>query len=413
MTKKISCFSVYVLYVHVNLTKIHSSVACMSLNAKASILLTGDKSDFSFSAAVVAACFGPPAMYVLLYGSTLHFMFLFLAVIMFKVFVLFDLNPTSKSITQTVGSRMFQRPTSKAVPGPISVRESKRCPMESPRVNQQRNALPRIPVPPATQIVSADDAVTKTRRSLLNKVSPDKLDDITAKLTQTFNLYSEPSILKKDAAEFFSLLFAAVSRQPEYVFVFTELVDRISQAVLDCDLSEDLLINQAQLQWSSICLTPVEKTKSWETLIDEQDKQDARARHKAKQLAISEFCGLLASANLIPPSFPLTWLESLMRPIVASTQSRIIANPASLENAVEIVCRGIRGLGQCESRCLFTDMDSVRFGVLCRTIGSLQTVSSRVRCLIQDIIELRESGWSKLPSWKKAMQPAKRLSSTS
>ena len=383
----------------------------MSSIGRTSVLMTGDKSEKPFSTIVIIACFGPPAIYVLLYGSTLHFIYLFLAVIVFKLFLLLDIHSLSKSLSTDGNSR--KRQLAKFQPGPISVRESKRGPVESPRTYPQKISLSRIVVPPATTIVSADDALTKIRRSLLNKVSPDKLDDISAKLIGTFNMYSEPSVLKKDAAEFFSLLFAAVSRQPEYVNVFTELVDRISGAVLEPDLSEDLLINQAQIQWSSICLTPVEKSKGWENSMDEQDKQDARVRHKAKQLAISEFCGLLASANLIPPSFPLTWLESLMRPIVASTQSRIIANPASLENAVEIVCRGIRGLGQCESRGLFTDMDSVRFGVLCRAVGSLPTLSSRVRCLIQDIMELRESGWSKLPSWKKAMQPTKRLSSTS
>ena len=385
----------------------------MSSIGRTTFLVSNDKAEKSFSTSVITACFGPPAMYVLLYGSTIHFIYLFVAVIVFKLFLLLDISSISKGLPASASTETTQRHFAKNSPAAISLRDSKRCPMDSPRIHSQKIVQSRIPVPPATTIVSSDDAITKTRRSLLNKVSPDKLDDISAKLIQTFNMYSEPSILKKDAAEFFSLLFAAVSRQPEYVNVFTELVDRISSAVLDADLSEDLLINQAQIQWSGICLTPVEKSKGWENLMDEQDKQDARVRHKAKQLAVSEFCGLLASANLIPPSFPLTWLESLMRPIVASTQSRIIANPASLENAVEIVCRGIRGLGQCESRGLFTDMDSVRFGVLCRTMGSLPTLSSRVRCLIQDIMELRESGWSKLPSWKKAMQPTKRLSSVS
>ena len=371
-----------------------------------------DKAENSFSIAMVTVCLGPPAMYVLLYGDMKHFVYLFLLVVVCRLFVMFDTVPLLKStsITTNLSSNIRQ---SKVTPIHSGPRENKRTPMESPRGLHPRQPPIRVAVPPATQIVSSDDALTKTRRSLLNKVSPDKLDDITSKLINTFNKFSDPSIFKRDASEFFALVFAAVSRQPEYVAVFTELVERISMALLDADVSEDLLINQSQLQWSSICLTPAEKTKAWEAVADDQDKQDARLRHKAKQLAISEFCGLLASANLIPPSFPLTWLESLMRPIVASTQSRVIANPASLENAVEIICCGIRGLGQCESRCLFTDMDSVRFGVLCRAIGSLPTLSSRVRCLIQDVMDLRESGWSKLPSWKQAMQPTKRLSSHS
>ena len=369
-----------------------------------------EKTDKSFSVAVTTACFGPPAMYILLYGSTLHFIYLFLAVVVYKIVALFDMVSLSKVVPLDKRYDNVTRKAHKATPSVSTGRDSKRLPLEAARQPQNRE---RIPAPPATAIVSSDDALTKVRRSLLNKVSPDKLDDIVAKLIQTFNMYSEPSILKKDASELFSLIFAAVSRQPEYVSVFTELVQRITTTVLDSDLSEDLLINQCQMQWSSICLTPAEKTKSWDHLMDEQDKQDARVRHKARQLAISEFCGLVASSGLIPPSFPLTWLETLMRPIVASTQSRIIANSASLESAVEIICRGIRGLGQCESRCLFTDMDSVRFGVLCRTIATLPALSSRVRCLIQDVIDLRDSGWSKLPSWKQALLPAKRLSSNS
>jgi len=151
------------------------------------------------------------------------------------------------------------------------------------------------------------------------------LDELTCKLIETFNEYADESILKKDANDFFSLVFAAASRQPEYVSVFTELLNRISHEILTPEDAEDIILNQCQIHWSSVCLTPVEKTKGWELLIDVEDQQDARARHKSKQLAIAEFCGLLASAGLIPPSFPLTWLETLMRPVCMSSKSKIIA----------------------------------------------------------------------------------------
>jgi hypothetical protein len=265
----------------------------------------------------------------------------------------------------------------------------------------------------ATQIISSDDSLTKLRRGILNKLSPDKLDDLTCKLVATFNTYADTSVQKKDASDFFNLVFAAASRQPEYVSVFTELVGRICCEILNPEDAEDIILNQCQIQWSTVCLTPVEKTKGWDILVDPEDQQDARARHKSKQLAISEFCGLIASSGLVPPSFPLTWLETLMRPIALSSQSRIIAKASSLETAVEIICSGVRGLGPSEAQGMLTDADATRFNHLCEVLGSLPTNSSRVKCLIQDLMDLRESGWSKIPIWKQALQPAKRLSSHS
>jgi hypothetical protein len=246
----------------------------------------------------------------------------------------------------------------------------------------------------------------------LNKVSPEKLDELASKLVETFNRFASKEFLMNDAGDFVALVFAAASRQPQYIGVFAELTKRVCGEILSPEVAEEVLTNQSQAHWATVCLLPVEKsTKGWDQL-SEDDQTDIRARHKAKQLAVAEFCGLLASYEMVPASFPLQWLETLMRPMaVATAKAGTIQQGSSTEAAVEVVTSAVRGLGPSEAQGLFTDIDQTRFSKLCGTLFGLPGGSSRVKCLLRDLKELRDSGWSKLPTWKQALLPTKRSAS--
>jgi hypothetical protein len=361
---------------------------------------------------LLTACFAPAAMYILIYGDTVHFAYLFIAIILSRFALTLDILSLVKTqfLTNPSDDACTQKPFAPAQHLRVHVPIRPGVTLSRGRLSSARSpnqaSRPKTPISP-TLITSSDTDQTKQRRALLNKVSPEKLDDVCEKLVSTFPASSTD---QKGVVEVVGLIFAASSRQPQYNSVFAELLYRLVNRLLPRGSIEDILVNECQMQWSTICLQPVERTKGWSTL-SEDDRIDARTRYKSRQLAVAEFCGLIASRGLIPPAYPLSWLEALMQPVASSAWSGPISAGSTQEIMLEIICSGIRGLGLSETEGHFTDIDALRFDYLCNTLAALQpAATSRSKCLIQDIIDLRNSGWTQNISWKKALIPTRRLS---
>lgn len=361
---------------------------------------------------LLLACFAPVVVYIIAYGTPIQLAYLFGCIVLARAFLSFrssisSMKPAQSRSPTAYSGRISISKSSIGRARPISgVRSS---PHSSPKPAPFGRSL--SPVVP-TAIVSADCPITKLRRSILNKISPEKLDELASRLVETFNRFASGEVRMRDAGDFVALVFTAASRQPQYIGVFAELITRVFVQVIPPEVAEQVLTTQSQIHWSTICLAPVEKsTKNWDQLT-EDDQIDIRGRHKAKQLAVAEFCGLLASYELIPASFPLNWLETLMRPMsVAARNAGSVPQGSSTEAAIEVVSSAVRGLGPSEAQGLFTDIDQARFAKLCDTLFGLPSGTSRVKCLLRDLKELRDSGWSKLPTWKLALVPTKRASS--
>jgi hypothetical protein len=363
---------------------------------------------------LMSVCFAPAVIYILIHGQTMHFVYLFILFIALKVLLSADEMCRSNSqlfVGQTTCSMRVQR-SSKSDVNKFSTLLTPKTSSGSRKPHPEYTRSSGSSESPApTAIVSPDLPNVKTRRALLNKVCPEKLDDLSAKLTESFKNCPSGNTEHKEIVEFASLVFAAASRQSQYVGVFAELLQKVLADITSFETAEAIVSNQCRHSWTQLCLTPVEQSKGWDLLSDD-DKSDARTRHREKQMTVAEFCGLLASFELIPASAPLSWLESLLVPIrtTAINQGRI-EKESPTEAVIEVICSAVRGLGPSELQGLFTDLDQERFDRLCSGLFSLPVRSSRVKCVLQDLRELRESGWSKLPTWKRALQPTKRDSS--
>lgn len=359
-------------------------------------------------------CFAPAVIYILIHGQTMHFVYLFILFIALKVLLSAEEMCRVKSkpvLGPTISSMRIQR-NSRSDANKLSTIPTPRTSTTSRQSCSDFSRFPRCSEPLApTAIVSLDLPNVKTRRALLNKVCPEKLDELSTKLIESFDPPHSDDSRHKEIAEFASLVFAAASRQSQYVGVFAELLGKVLPHVTSFESAEEILSDQCRLSWTQVCLTSVENTKGWDFL-SEDDKSDARTRHREKQMTVAEFCGLLASFELVPASAPLSWLESLLAP-VRTTANNLgwIEKESPTEAAIELICSAVRGLGPSEVQGLFTDLDQGRFDRLCSALFCLPVSSSRVKCLLQDLRELRESGWSKLPTWKRALQPTKRDSS--
>jgi hypothetical protein len=361
---------------------------------------------------LLIACLAPPVIYIFIHGHAVHFVYLFLGFFIIRSAILVCKGlviPTSK-FTESHGKtsarldavRVSHVPHIRGIPAP----------RHGANRSEKSNGGRSVAAPAPTAIRSTDDPIMKTRRAILNKVSPEKLDDLIIKLVSTFQPISKEGEIAQDLGEFVGLVFASASRQPQYIGVFASLLAHIATRVKAGGLWEEILVKQARSHWGDVCLAPVENSQGWEALSSD-DQADARTRHRMKQLAVAEFCGLLSAYELVPASHVLSWLETLMRTFDATiSQAGSILKESSTEFAVEVVSRALRGLGASEAECIFTDLDQIRFSELCDKLFAMPLTSSRVKCLLQDLKELRESGWCKLPMWKQALLPGKRSSTS-
>ena len=374
-------------------------------------------SQFFFSSntlnGVLAVVFAPAAIYILAYGQPSSFGYIFAAVLVIRLVSKLDLFFSLKTSPLSGIGRGGRVKCETFTPAPRQSPAGRKSGSAQSFHTKHFPAITSrsIPFVAPTTIVSTDCPIRKTRRAILNKMSPDKLEELTVKLVGTFNSQGAKEALIIDTLDFVGLVFAATSRQPQYMTVFAELIYRVCHKVLPNNTVEEIIKEQAQVYWGSVCLTSVEKTKGWDQLSPD-DQVDLKARHRAKQLSIAEFCGILASAELLQASSPLSWLEKIMFSVLTcSERSSGAPKGSSTEAALELICCGLRGLGPCEDQCLLTDIDQSRFQTLCDSVFNVPTKSPRVRCIIQDLKDLRESGWRALPSWKQALVPTKRRSS--
>jgi hypothetical protein len=360
---------------------------------------------------ILTACFAPAVVYVLLNGRTIHFAYLFGVFMVTKVGI--NLARISKLRSSSVARETCNvrgNPDPRRTHTNASIRSSKPTigtPSPSAasraRATTYQEKAQLIP----TIIASREDPVLKMRRALLNKVSPDKLVSVCEKLVRSFD--SDPFDSRdKELHSLVTLVFSAASRQPQYIGVFAELLQMVFNELTNPENAMVILTGECQSHWSGICLQTVESRDAWSEL-SEDDKADMRTRHRLQQLTVAEFCGLLASLELIQPCVPLSWLESLLFPVCVNAERRgALPKGSETEMIIEIVSACVRGMGPSEAEFLFTDLDQDRFGRICDTLFTVPPESSRVRCLLQELQELRESGWSDVPNWKKALKPTKR-----
>jgi hypothetical protein len=197
---------------------------------------------------------------------------------------------------------------------------------------------------------------TRSRRSLLNRLTADNVASFASLLSDTV----DPSYPQGDLIEIWGLFFEAVQAQTEHQTVFVDLARELS--LRWSVVARDLLWKQCQSAWAGACLdfSAENGSRNFQRLsAEEQDELRHKLRYSRK--AIATVIGRLTLVGLIDQSA-----------IVAQLHALLAAEPR--EFAVELVCWVLRALGQ--------PADPQLWASLVKRRGSF---SPRIRFLIDEV----------------------------
>ena len=165
---------------------------------------------------------------------------------------------------------------------------------------------------------------TRTRRSLLNRLTPETFDFVTTQLKSAITSQA-------DLLEFWSLLFEAVQAQTEYQGIYADLA---AQICFDDAVARDMLWKQCQSAWAGACLdfSPEKEARNFQR-IKPEEMEELRHKRRYSRKATASMIGVLMRSQLINRDAVMSQLHALLE---AETR----------EFAIELVCWVLRALGE-------------------------------------------------------------------
>ena len=260
---------------------------------------------------------------------------------------------------------------------------------------RQRRARPYLPrsshkiVFSGKPIKSLDSAITRSRRSLLNRLTPDNPELILKKLIETLQVVQVGEDTQfgfpEDFVEIWCLLFEAAQYQPEFAKIFADFAQRFlsevrlrSEEAWSCALA--LLWKQCQSSWSVVCLDFSAEAGGKNTgNLSPDDQEDLRTKLRIKRRAAAELLAGFGLEGLV------SWegLQGLLFPIISESNR---------DHVIELVCWFYRGVGEGWGRIPGLS-ETWKF-----VLAKKDFVSKRIKFLIEDVSKLEQQ---KQRLWKK------------
>lgn len=271
-------------------------------------------------------------------------------------------------------------------------------------------------------------------RSIINKFTPEKFEKLCDQLISTLpppcsedapenaansNPPSSPSStgekamndeeFRKNLGELLSLIFDTCSRQHQYTEMYTDLCQRI----LDAVAKQRPNLDGPEQVWEKvqhIFKTNVLKTPEIPTDLPEDEYMDRKAKMKEKMVGMVKFGGDLVKRGLVPSEGVINWIHSLLsektQEVYAAdeeeedetTVTETEKNVEQREVQLELLCAILASMGKSlsdpktwteKNRLIIEDV----FEQLAQLSMDAERLSLRIRCLIRDVLDLRMAEW--------------------
>jgi len=223
---------------------------------------------------------------------------------------------------------------------------------------------------------AADADVVRKVKSLLNKLSVEKFPQLSKQLLEVgFTSVRQVSILITE-------IFEKATTQHHYIDMYTDLCELMNDFFGNHAISMDpkfafkrLLLNECQRTFEANLVPPPGLEK-----LDPEDRQLAEIRYKTRMLGCIRFVGALLSRQMLASKVLISIVQDLM----------FDPTPEALETLAALLT---------VSGKVFDTRDWAYHEQLCAIFSRLKEVAkgkaccTRVRCIIQDLLDLRACGW--------------------
>lgn len=209
--------------------------------------------------------------------------------------------------------------------------------------------------------------VAKTIRSSLNKLTVEKFEVLLAKLTSCgIQTPQHVEILVHE-------ILNKATAQHHFVSMYADLCMRLEKE-LSSDVGESfkkILLGKCQVSFQQLLEPPP----------NSDNDEEAQARHKEQILGSIKFIGELMVRKMLRPKVLLTCAEALLQDAPSADRLECLAALLKVTGP----------FFDCPAWC----GHSALVGIFDQVLSFVQApaVPVRTRCLLQDVLDLRESGW--------------------
>lgn len=291
------------------------------------------------------------------------------------------------------------------------------------------------PAKSALSILKKAEGPEQKWRGIINKFTPEKFDKLCEQLLETLPKNTETNTV--DAEQYnkildglLSLIFDASSRQHQYTEMYTNLCAKL----LDFVSTQQPGLDGRGAIWGrcqQIFLDVVLKAPVFPEGLEEDELMDKKAKHKHMMVGMVKFGGDLVSHGLVPVDGVMHWIHALLSerhlsaegpldPITprgspkrspedaeeddrddgTKVRSETGAEKAMEEREVqlEVLCAILASMGSSLNDRTTWSEDNRRiiedvFQQLEELTMDTKNLSTRMRCLIRDILDLRMAQW--------------------
>eukprot|EP00929_Paragymnodinium_shiwhaense_P119084 TRINITY_DN90972_c0_g1_i1.p1 TRINITY_DN90972_c0_g1~~TRINITY_DN90972_c0_g1_i1.p1 ORF type:complete len:665 (-),score=227.56 TRINITY_DN90972_c0_g1_i1:327-2321(-) len=218
--------------------------------------------------------------------------------------------------------------------------------------------------------------VARQVKALLNKLTMEKFPSISRQLCEIqYETASHVKVLIKE-------IFEKATTQHTYIEMYADLCELLHEYFQENPVNEDpkcafkrLLLNECQLSFERNLAPPTDLDK-----LDEEERTIKEVRYKTRMLGNIRFVGALLARRMLASKVLIAILKELM------------ADPTP--EALETVAALLTVTGPSFDTADWThavELEGV-FKQVAQTIKN-RSCCARARCLLQDVLDLRASGW--------------------
>lgn len=257
---------------------------------------------------------------------------------------------------------------------------------------QQRLRRGGTAEPSADPEAAATARVQRSVRAILNKLSIEKFEALSKQLFEVeYETVDHIRTLIKE-------VFEKATTQHHYIDMYTDLCEKLHKFFLQNPVSSDqkegfkrLLLIECQQSFERNLQTPAGLDS-----MDEEDRMLAEVKYKTRMLGNIRFVGALLSRGMVASKVLMFILQELL------------ANPSP--EALETTAALLTVTGP-----TFDTADWTYYGSLKAVFMQLEELvrnkayPSRVRCLLQDVLDLRAADWEDLKAVAKLKEGPSKL----
>eukprot|EP00927_Polykrikos_kofoidii_P071539 TRINITY_DN6779_c0_g2_i1.p1 TRINITY_DN6779_c0_g2~~TRINITY_DN6779_c0_g2_i1.p1 ORF type:complete len:640 (-),score=95.48 TRINITY_DN6779_c0_g2_i1:14-1933(-) len=214
-----------------------------------------------------------------------------------------------------------------------------------------------------------DKEVGRTIKSILNKLTVEKFGPLSEKLMHVqFSTPDHVAILVEE-------VFEKSTLQHHFIDMYADLCELLHGFFSDRFPFKRLLLNECQASFERHLKPPVDLDK-----LDDDDRIAEETKYKMRMLGNIRFVGALASRRMLATKVILTILQELLGETTEATLESVAALLTVIGPTLDTKDGNFHQV-----------FDSVFARV--KEVSRQSTCRPRLRCLLQNVLELRANGW--------------------